>query len=168
MCFCSLTRNTVADFRSYSRHKAFLPSFTGAILYLTVLSFSGQMVTWLLSTGYDSAQIAVAMTISVAFEMLATWVAPWLMGRIGPVRAGLWFASWQTTCLVAGMAIFWTLSSYPMISASCLVGGTILSRVGLRGLDLCVQIIVQEVSSQRSCLSFRLTRRRHQTTVCIR
>lgn len=147
----------MADFRSYSRHHLFLPSFTGAILYLTVLSFSGQMVTWLLSTGYDSAQIALARTFSVAFEMLATWVAPWLMGRIGPIRAGLWFASWQITCLASGMAIFWKLSAYPLISASALVGGTILSRVGLWGFDLCVQIMVQEVSSLKFFSSLRLT-----------
>ncbi len=155
--FCSLARNIMADFRSYSRHHLFLPSFTGAILYLTVLSFSGQMVTWLLSTGYDSAQIALARTFSVAFEMLATWVAPWLMGRIGPIRAGLWFASWQITCLASGMAIFWKLSAYPLISASALVGGTILSRVGLWGFDLCVQIMVQEVSSLKFFSSLRLT-----------
>lgn len=147
--FGSLTRNTMADFRSYARHHVFLPSFTGAILYLTVLSFSGQMVTWLLSRGYDSAQIAVARTFSVAFEMLATWVAPWVMGRIGVVRAGLWFASWQVSCLAAGMAIFWKVYNHPFISASGLVGGTILSRVGLRGFDLCVQIIVQEVRTSR-------------------
>lgn len=80
------------------------------------------------------------------FEVLATWVAPWLMGRIGPVRAGLWLASWQIACLAAGMAIFLKFTSHPIISASGIVGGTILSRLGLRGFDLCAQIIVQEVS----------------------
>lgn len=33
----------------------------------------------------------------------------------------------------------------PVVSSSGLVGGTILSRLGLRGLELCVQLIVQEV-----------------------
>ncbi|RDL35914.1 Uncharacterized protein BP5553_06526 [Venustampulla echinocandica] len=132
------------DFSLYFHHPAFLPSFAGALLYLTVLSFSGQMVTYLLSAGYSAAQIGIARTLSVAFEVLSTWVAPWLMGRIGPIRAGIWLVNWQIVCLVAGIAVFWALLNRPTISASGLVGGTILSRLGLRGFDLCIQIIIQE------------------------
>ncbi|GLI72906.1 hypothetical protein PoHVEF18_001090 [Penicillium ochrochloron] len=141
---CQGVRQTLKDFGFYFRHRVFLPSFAGALLYLTVLSFSGQMVTWLLSTGYDSTQVAVTRTLAVVFEVLATWVAPWLMERIGPTRAGLWLASWQITCLAGGFAIFWHFASQPVLSASGLVGGVILSRLGLRGFDLCAQILVQE------------------------
>jgi iron-regulated transporter 1 len=139
-------RQALKDSDFYFRHRVFLPSFAGALLYLTVLSFSGQMVTWLLSTGYDSTQVAVARTLAVAFEVLATWVAPWLMEKIGPTRAGLWLASWQITCLAGGFAIFLRFTGQPFLSASGLVGGVILSRLGLRGFDLCAQILVQEVS----------------------
>jgi len=103
------------------------------------------MVTYLLSAGYN-AQVGVARTLPVFFEVLATWLAPWLMGRIGPVRAGMWLASWQVVCLVTGITVFWALLDRPTISASGLVGGTILSRVGLSGFDLCTQIIIQEAS----------------------
>lgn len=133
------------DFNFYFRHRAFLASISGALLYLTVLSFAGQMVTYLLSAGYTSNQVGITRTLSVFFEVLATWVAPWLMGRVGPVRAGLWLSSWQVTTLVAGITVFWIFDDDPVVSASALVGGTILSRLGLRGFDLCVQIIVQEV-----------------------
>ncbi|KAJ5439607.1 uncharacterized protein N7458_010605 [Penicillium daleae] len=141
---CQGVRQAFKDFGFYFRHRVFLPSFAGALLYLTVLSFAGQMVTWLLSTGYDSTQVAVARTLAVAFEVLATWVAPWLLGRIGPTRAGLWLASWQILCLAGGFAIFWRFTSQPFLSSSGLVGGVILSRLGLRGFDLCAQILVQE------------------------
>lgn len=143
---CQGVRQALKDSGFYFRHRVFLPSFAGALLYLTVLSFSGQMVTWLLSTGYNSTQVAVTRTLAVAFEVLATWVAPWLMGRIGPSRAGLWLASWQITCLAGGFTIFWHFASQPFLSASGFVGGVILSRLGLRGFDLCAQILVQEVS----------------------
>ncbi|KAF7591879.1 hypothetical protein BBP40_000922 [Aspergillus hancockii] len=142
-CF-TLTQKALGDFASYTRHSVFLPSFAGSLLYLTVLSFAGQMVTWLLSTGYNSMQVGIARTLSVAFEILATWIAPWLMGKIGPTRAGLWLANWQITSLTAGISIFWTYSDQPLISATGLVGATILSRVGLRGFDLCTQISIQE------------------------
>lgn len=136
---------TIIDFGTFFRHRAFLPSFAGSLLYLTVLSFAGQMVTYLLSAGYSSTQIGAARTASVMFEVLATWVAPWLIGVIGPVRAGLWLSSWQLTMLVAGTAVFLVYEENPVLSATGLVGGTILSRLGLRGFDLCVQFIIQEV-----------------------
>lgn len=145
-------QKSVLDFSLYFHHPAFLPSFASALSYLTVLSFAGQMVTYLLSAGYNATQVGIARTLSVVFEVLATWLAPWLIGRIGPVRAGLWLVNSQILCLVAGTAVFWAFSSHPNISASGLVGGTILSRVGLRGFDLCTQIIIQEVSLSRPAL----------------
>ncbi|KAI1826361.1 Ferroporti-1 [Xylaria intraflava] len=140
----NIFHKSTRDFGVFFRHRAFLPAIAGALLYLTVLSFSGQMVTYLFSAGYTATQIGAARTVSVVFEVLATWVAPWLIGRIGPVRAGLWSSSWQLTMLVAGIAVFLVFDDKPLISASGLVGGTILSRLGLRGFDLCAQIIVQE------------------------
>ncbi|KAH7310464.1 Ferroporti-1 [Stachybotrys elegans] len=135
---------TTADFRLYFQHKAFLPSFSEALLNLTVLSFGASMVTYLLSSSYSSYQVAMSRTVSVTFEVLATWIAPWVMRRIGPLRAGMWFSTLQLSMLMAGGAIFWACLQEPMISASGIVGGTILSRVGLWGFDLCTQIIIQE------------------------
>lgn len=143
------TTKASKDVVLYFRHPAFMPSFAGALLYFTVLSFSGQMVTYLLSSGYTSTHVAVARTISVAFEIMATWIAPWLMTRIGPIRSGLWFSSWQVGCLALGMSLFWSYADHAIISASALVGGAILSRVGLWGFDLSAQIIIQEVSSHQ-------------------
>lgn len=140
---------SVMDFKLYYQHPAFLPSIAGALLYLTVLNFGGQMVTYLLSAGYNSTMIGFARTFSVAFEVLATWVGPWLMGRIGPVRAGLWLSTCQVVPLIAGLIIFWTFfTCQPLVSASGLIIGTIVSRLGLRGFDLSVQVIVQEVCSK--------------------
>lgn len=143
----AIIRKSTQDFSLYLKHRAFLPSIAGAILYFTVLSFGGQMVTYLLSAGYSSLQIGIARTLGVTFEVLATWVAPWLTGRIGAIRAGLWMSSWQVTMLAVGVSIFWmfNLKSNSLIAASGLVGGTVFSRLGLRGVDLCLQLIVQEV-----------------------
>lgn len=130
----------------YFKHPAFMPSFACALLYLTVLSFSGQMVTYLISIGYTSTHVAIARTVSVCFEVMATWVGPWLMSKIGAVRAGLWFASWQSGCLLVGISVFWNFQNQDVIAASALVGSTILSRLGLWGFDLCAQLIIQDVS----------------------
>lgn len=137
----------ITNFSFYFHHRVFLPSIAGALLYLTVLSFSGQMVTYLVASGYNTTQIAFARTSSVAFEVMATWIAPWLRGRIGPVRAGLWLSNCQVIPLIAGITIFGVLMENPVVSASGLVIGTIVSRLGLRGFDLCMQVIVQEVTN---------------------
>ncbi|KAL7934446.1 Ferroporti-1 [Trichoderma chlorosporum] len=141
----AMIKKSAKDFSLYVKHQAFLPSIAGAVLYFTVLSFGGQMVTYLLSPGYTSLQIGIARTLGVIFEVLSTWAAPWLMGRIGAVRAGLWMSSWQVLMLAVGVCIFWMFEAKnPLISASGLVGGTVISRLGLRGFDLCIQLIVQE------------------------
>ncbi|ESU11014.1 hypothetical protein FGSG_05096 [Fusarium graminearum PH-1] len=137
-------KKTFDDLRLYFTHPVFFPSFAVALLYCTVLSFGGVMVTYLLSSGYNSIQIAAMRTISVAFEVLATWIGPWLMKKIGPVRAGLWFLSWQLGCLSIGISIFWRYADNVLVSTLALVGSSMFSRVGLWGVDLSAQVIIQE------------------------
>ncbi|UQC84187.1 iron transporter [Colletotrichum lupini] len=137
-------KKSASDFNFYFGHRAFLPSFACSLLYLTVLSFGGQMVTYLAASGFNTTYIGIARTISVVFEVLATWVAPWLVGRIGQVRAGLWMSNCQVLPLIGGLVAFWAFMPNPLIPASSLVIGVIISRLGLRGFDLCTQIIVQE------------------------
>ena len=129
---------------SYTSHPVFPPSMALCLLYLTVLSFSGQMVTYLLSVGFSSVQIGVWRTLSTALEISATWLAPIAMSRVGPLRRGLWFINWQISCLVGVLGFFWAIRT-ASIAALGLVIGVITSRVGLWGFDLCVQNIIQEV-----------------------
>ncbi|KAK5654299.1 hypothetical protein OQA88_7476 [Cercophora sp. LCS_1] len=138
----------VSSLMFYLRHPAFLPSLSLSILYLTVLSFSGQMITYLISVGYTSWHVGLARTISTVFELSATWIAPKLMGRIGVVRAGIWNLSWQMIWLTVGVT--WFLSDgygnykSPFLSATGLAVGVALSRIGLWGYDLCAQNIIQD------------------------
>ena len=133
-------------FANYGRHQIFLPSIALCLLYFTVLSFSGQMVTYLLSVGLSSAQVGVLRTLSTAIELSATWLAPIAMNRVGPLRGGLWFINWQMSCLVGAIAFFW-VERTPSVAALALVTGVIFSRLGLWGFDLCVQITIQEVQA---------------------
>ncbi|KAF4437400.1 hypothetical protein F53441_13034 [Fusarium austroafricanum] len=133
-----------SDIRLYFTHPVFAPSFSIALLYCTVLSFGGVMVTYLLASGYTPAQIAAMRTVSVTLEVLATWIGPWLMKRIGPVRAGIWFLSWQLGCLTVGIFIFWRYADNILVSTLGLICGSIFSRIGLWGVDLSAQVIIQE------------------------
>lgn len=152
-----IVEKTVRDMKLYFNHRACIPSFACALLYMTVLSFAGQMVTYLLSTGYNSTQVAIARTLSVGFEILATWTGPWLMAKQGPVIAGLLFVCWQCCWLLAGIAVFWVFQEMGLISASGLVIGTVFSRLGLWGFDLCTQTIIQEEVEEDKRGSFSTT-----------
>ena len=137
---------------TYLHHSAALPSLALSILYFTVLSFGSQMITYLLTSGYTPLHISSARGISVLFEISATWLAPLVISRVGPIRGGLWFVNWQLLCISGAVGAFWFLES-PKIAAGGLILGVVFSRIGLWGFDFCVQIIVQSVCfpSSMSC-----------------
>lgn len=129
---------------SYIQHPAFLPSFSLSLLYLTVLTFGGQMVTYLLSVGFSSIFIGLLRTVSTVFELSSTWLAPKAMHRIGAIRCGIWFLNWQIVWVVIAATMLW-VEIPPKYAVAGLLAGTIASRIGLWGFDLSAQVIVQEV-----------------------
>ena len=141
----------VSSLRLYFGHSAFLPSFALSLLYMTVLSFSGQMLTYLLAAKLTLWQVGIMRAGSSIFELSATWIAPRLTRRIGVVRTGLWSINWQMTWLAAGLSWFFYYygrgySSTDLAPAVGLAVATAFSRVGLWGFDLSAQSIVQEAS----------------------
>ncbi|KAL6244568.1 hypothetical protein RBB50_008810 [Rhinocladiella similis] len=132
----------------YVRQTAFLPSLALSILYLTVLSFSGQMTTYLLalpSPKITSTTVGLLRTASALSEISSTFLAPRVMSRIGPVRAGIWFLSWQMIWLTCAVGVLWMgVSGSPYIITAVFIAGVIMSRLGLWSFDLCAQLIIQE------------------------
>ena len=142
-------KTLLLNLRIYTTHRAFLPSLSLSLLYLTVLSFSGQMVAYLLSVGYTSILVGLVRTLSTTFEVSATWFGPRIMTRIGSIRAGIWFLSWQMICLTVGVGLLWSFEAKTMVAASALVGAVVMSRIGLWGFELCAQLIIQnEIESE--------------------
>ena len=138
-------RMLMTAIKLYTSQKAFLPSFSLCCLYLTVLSFAGQMTTYLLANStprLTSTTIGFLRTASTVLEISATFIAPQIMNAIGPVRAGMWSLSWQMLCLTPAVAFFFT--STPPISVISIIIGVILSRIGLWVFDLSAQQIIQE------------------------
>jgi iron-regulated transporter 1 len=139
------------------QHEAVIPSFALSLLYFTVLSFSGQMLTYLLASGITLWQVGIIRGISTVFELSATWIAPRMMKHIGIVRTGMWSISWQMIWLAAGITWFFYYYSHgfpstSLNSAAGLAAAVALSRCGLWGFDLSVQNIIQDVgSSYSSC-----------------
>ncbi|KAK5047260.1 hypothetical protein LTR84_006782 [Exophiala bonariae] len=144
---------------SYIGQTGFLPSLALSTLYLTVLSFSGQMITFLLSNPspvFTASTIGLLRMVSTLAELLSTFAAPSLMSKIGPVRAGIWFLSWQAACLTPAVYVLWTgFHGLGQASLPLFVTTLIFSRFGLWSFDLCAQLIIQEsvIPSHRGSFS---------------
>jgi iron-regulated transporter 1 len=146
----------LAPYRDYITNPAFLASFSLSLLYLTVLSFASQMTTYLLTLGFTSTHVSMMRLVSVILELSATVAAPWLMNKIGAVRAGLWFINEQllSIALAIGLYHLFPIPTAPMLAGGALVIGVCLSRLGLWGFDLSVQYLVQEDAPPASRGSF--------------
>jgi iron-regulated transporter 1 len=144
-------RQALAGVMLYVNHSVFLPSLSLALLYMTVLSFSGQMITYLLTLGLSSGIIGALRGISAIAEISATWLAPKVTDHIGNERAGIWFLNWQIICVMVACVFFW-IDASPTIAAIGTITAVIASRVGLWGFDLSAQTIVQEVSLPTSTM----------------
>ncbi|PKX97592.1 putative iron-regulated transporter [Aspergillus novofumigatus IBT 16806] len=126
-----LIKQAASPWREYMASPVFLASFALSLLYLTVLSFGTTMVTYLLHTGFDPLQVSCMRIGAVLAELSGTWAAPFIMGRIGPIRSGLWFLNWQLGCLVTAAVAFALYDSNSRLVAVSLILGVALSRIGL-------------------------------------
>jgi solute carrier family 40 (iron-regulated transporter), member 1 len=103
------------------------------------------MITFLSQySEFSTLLIAGLRAIAVVIGMTATFVAPRLIRAIGPIRAGLWFLSWQTILLAPAVASLFVPASRTL-QGGLLVGFVSVSRLGLWGFDLCEQLLVQQV-----------------------
>lgn len=148
--------STNADLRSYVTSPAFLPSISLSLLYLTVLSFSGQMTTYLLTfPALTPIIVGGIRTVATIFELSSTWLAPSLISHIGPTRAGIWCLSFQIICLAGGVSTFFYPTSGAMAGVYLFIASIILSRIGLYAFDLVAQLIIQSTipPTQRATFS---------------
>lgn len=147
-------RKTIQPWKDYIQNPAFLASFSLSLIYLTVLSFSSQMTTYLLDLGFTSVHISLLRLLSVGLELSATCAAPTLMNKIGAVRSGLWFINEQLLSICLAVTLFSITGPQTQIAGGALVLGVALSRLGLWGFDLCVQYLVQEDAPEATRGSF--------------
>jgi iron-regulated transporter 1 len=131
---------------SYIRSPVLLPSLALSLLYLTVLSTGVQYQTYMLSIGFSAIAVSFFRLAAGISEVLATFITPVLMKRIGGIRTGLWSINWQLFSLLSGLGAFVSFPGNYKIMGAGLSGGIILSRLGLWGVDLAVQDTVQEVN----------------------
>ena len=105
----------------------------------------GSMIAYLSQySQFSTPLIAGLRAIAVMVGIAATFLSPSVIGRIGPVRSGIWFLSWQTCFLFPVVAMMF-LSIGERLQGGLLVGFVSISRLGLWGFDLSEQYLVQQV-----------------------
>ncbi|KAI9259682.1 Ferroporti-1 [Phascolomyces articulosus] len=129
------------SFMEYLQHDVFRPSFALALLYLTVLSFGGIMVTYLKLEGYNDMTLGMLRAVAGIMGMGATYILPMLSQRIGMIRTGLWALWFECACLVPVILSFSKSIPYGYI---LLFGGMSLSRIGLWLFDMTETILLQQ------------------------
>lgn len=107
-----IQENFIRPFSFYFSHPMALASFSLSLLYLTVLSFGAQLVSFLLFCGSTSVEVGLLRTFSVLCELSATFIAPFAMRKVGPKVSGSLFVSWQALCLLTGLLIAWPILNW--------------------------------------------------------
>ena len=130
---------------SYFKSRVFLASLSLSLLYLTVLSTGAQYQTYMLSLHYTPLSVSFIRVAAVISELSATCFAPFMIQRIGQIRAGLWSINWQALSLSAGVGLFIWFHELSSTASFALTVAIIVSRLGLWGFDLAIQDLVQEV-----------------------
>ncbi|KAK4050131.1 hypothetical protein OIV83_003702 [Microbotryomycetes sp. JL201] len=141
------------DWHDFARHEVFPTSVAISLLYLTVLSFDGTMISWLKSHGYSDPFIAGMRGVNVVTGLLGTVAMPWLEKRIGIARTGTWSIISEAVSLIPVLLSFF-LSPPPRGQTAAgwnealLFTGMAMSRIGLWAFDLCQLKLLQTLLEQ--------------------
>lgn len=127
----------INGWKRYARHTVFLCSIAYALLYLTVLAPGTLVTSYLIYWQVEQWQIAAWSGLCAVTGMGAAYVTPWVVKRLGTVRAGVVFIWFQTVTLFPAVALSFSPGYFPMAGALYgFMAMIIVSRMGLWGFDL--------------------------------
>ncbi|KAI8067114.1 Ferroporti-1 [Gongronella butleri] len=130
---------------AYLRHRVFPASFAIALLYLTVLSFGGIMVSYLNMIGYSQWSIGLLRAIAGLAGVASTYVFPFLSSKIGVIRTGVWAVWFECFTLVPVVLSLTAVFQGSVAGSIMLFGGMSVSRIGLWLFDIAVTILLQQL-----------------------
>eukprot|EP00658_Telonema_sp_P-2_P008159 TRINITY_DN13060_c0_g4_i4.p1 TRINITY_DN13060_c0_g4~~TRINITY_DN13060_c0_g4_i4.p1 ORF type:complete len:591 (-),score=103.94 TRINITY_DN13060_c0_g4_i4:452-2224(-) len=126
---------------TYYHQEVFLAALGLATVYFTVLSFGTLMTAYVNWRGMPGTYLGIARGCGAAFGIVATIVTPIMVHRLGARKAGL-VSIWVQLMLLLPCFLS-TAVSDPLAELSLLIGGVVVSRLGLWGFDLAVTQLLQ-------------------------
>ncbi|KAK1437160.1 hypothetical protein QVD17_02946 [Tagetes erecta] len=133
----------IQAWRLYLQQDVVLAGLSLALLYFTVLSFGTLMTATLEWDGIPAYIVGTGRGISAIVGISATFLYPYMEGRISTLRTGLWSIWSQWTCLLICVGSIWVKNN--TTSAYLLMSGVAVSRLGLWVFDLAV---IQQMQDQ--------------------
>ncbi|KAL7329919.1 hypothetical protein PS15p_204929 [Mucor circinelloides] len=133
------------SFIEYIHHKIFPASLAMAMLYLTVLSFGGIMISYLKIAGYSDWSLGILRAVAGIAGIASTYILPYLSAKIGIIRAGVWALWFESATLVPVVLSFTTWGSQSPWGPIMLFGGMSVSRIGLWVFDISETILMQQM-----------------------
>ncbi|KAG8883840.1 hypothetical protein FRB98_002779 [Tulasnella sp. 332] len=138
----SFMRTQASDWREFTISPVFPSSLAISLLYLTVLSFDGTLISYLKTHNFQDAFIAGMRGICVATGLFGTFIMPAMEKRLGLVRAGSWAIWGELISLIPVLLSFFIGASHagmrgPAWNQALLFGGMAVSRIWLWAFDLC-------------------------------
>lgn len=132
-------------FMEYVRHRIFPASLAISLLYLTVLSFGGIMISYLKMVGYTDWSLGILRAVAGIAGLASTWILPYLSTKIGIIRSGIWALWFESITLVPVVLSLTAAFSGTTLGSFMLFGGMCVSRVGLWVFDIAETILLQQL-----------------------
>ena len=143
------TFNLAQAFRAYAAHPVFMASFSYSMLYISLLSFGGIMISFLKLVGIPEIWLAIGRGFGAAVGVGASLVAPVLIKGMGLEAAGV-FSIWLLALCLAPSAIALLLMDYRSIEFAVSIFLSLgLSRFGLWAFDIVETQIMQVGVSEK-------------------
>ena len=130
----SILANLVTGWSDFSKQPAALSMLAYSLLWITILSPHGMLLTAWLKSEWDLSEVAVGVFrgLGAVFGLIATIMFPMVLKRFSLVSTSRIFIIWQAACLIAAGFAFFVGQSAVWI----FVVFILLSRVGLYGFSL--------------------------------
>lgn len=129
---------------AYMQHRVFFASLAYSMLYISVLSFGGIMISFLKLIGIDDVWLAVGRGIGAGVGVSATYAAPIIISGMGLVNAGLLSIWLQVLCVMPTFFALLFLDFYSQTFAVLIFASLASSRFGLWAFDIMETQIMQD------------------------
>ncbi|KAK9763477.1 hypothetical protein K7432_009797 [Basidiobolus ranarum] len=130
------------DWLVYYRHPVFAVSLSYAMVYMSVLSIAGTMVSWLKWRGYSDYLIGIMRSVMALLAILGTFLMPLMSRFLGLMKTAQISVSLEWVALIPVIASFFMYQSW--FTTVLLIGGISLSRTCVWIFDLSQMQILQE------------------------
>ncbi|ORX95902.1 hypothetical protein K493DRAFT_301202 [Basidiobolus meristosporus CBS 931.73] len=144
-------RRLYNDWLEYYKHPIFAVSLSYAMVYMSVLSVAGTMVSWLKWRGYSDSSVGIMRSVMALLAILGTFLMPLMSRFLGLMKTAQIAVSLEWVALIPVIITFFLSPSW--LTTVLLIGGISLSRTCVWIFDLSqMQILQEQISNGQTGL----------------